>query len=136
MLYTLNENTPDADIRDFDILVYAESYQAKGFSDYGSAWDNYQKNKPDVDLPIDETYDIHVNETADGSYTLKADHSFSWEGMTVHVTAVPDASHVVDSVEVTDSAGNSIPVTSGDGGQYSFDMPASDVTISCTVHES
>ena len=43
---TLSEDIDPAAIKDFDIIVYAESYQAYGFSDYISAWENYQVNKP------------------------------------------------------------------------------------------
>ena len=43
---TLSDSIDPAAIKDFDIIVYAESYQAYGFSDYVSAWENYQVNKP------------------------------------------------------------------------------------------
>ncbi len=43
---TLSEEIPEAAIKDFDMIVYTESYQADGFADYQSAWANYQANKP------------------------------------------------------------------------------------------
>lgn len=39
-------NIPVEEIKDFDILVYAESYQSSGFDDYNDAWDYYQRNNP------------------------------------------------------------------------------------------
>lgn len=33
-------------IKDFDILIYAESYQSEGFSSYKAAWNHYHRNKP------------------------------------------------------------------------------------------
>ena len=41
------DNTPEASIEDFDIIVYAESYQSGDFKDYQSAWAHYKVNKPD-----------------------------------------------------------------------------------------
>lgn len=35
---------PEENITDVDVLVYAESYQADGFTDYQEAWQDYQKN--------------------------------------------------------------------------------------------
>ena len=34
------------EIKKFDMIVYSESYQAKGFSDYREAWADYRKNRP------------------------------------------------------------------------------------------
>lgn len=44
---TLSEDIPEAEITDFDIIIYAESYQSYGFDHYTEAWENYQKNKPE-----------------------------------------------------------------------------------------
>jgi len=35
------------DIKDFDILVYAEAFQSEGFDDYESAWEYFYRNHPD-----------------------------------------------------------------------------------------
>lgn len=32
-------------IKEFDVIVYAESYQAEGFESYREAWDYYERNK-------------------------------------------------------------------------------------------
>ena len=42
-----SETIPQSIIEDFDIIVYAESYQSADFSDYREAWAHYQVNKPD-----------------------------------------------------------------------------------------
>lgn len=44
----IKDDTPEDQIIDFDIIVYAESveaHQGKGFSTYTEAWTHYQKNK-------------------------------------------------------------------------------------------
>lgn len=43
---TVRSNTPAAAIKDFDIIVYAESYQAADYADYQAAWRDFQKNDP------------------------------------------------------------------------------------------
>ena len=41
-----NETVTAKDFKDFDILVYAESFQADGFDNYEEAWAYYHRNKP------------------------------------------------------------------------------------------
>ena len=43
---TLSEAIKAEEIKDFDILIYAESFQASGFDDYKDAWKYYQRNDP------------------------------------------------------------------------------------------
>lgn len=43
----LSDDIPEVIIKDFDIIVYAESYSTGGVSDYESAWTKYQKNRSD-----------------------------------------------------------------------------------------
>lgn len=42
----VSEDIPAAEIKGFDILVYAESYQAGDFDNYMDAWEHYHRNKP------------------------------------------------------------------------------------------
>ena len=42
---SIDENSEQSDLKDFDILIYAESYQSDGFDNYSSAWQNFQQNK-------------------------------------------------------------------------------------------
>ena len=44
---SLSESIPADEIRDFDILVYTETYQSYGFDDYEDAWNHYHRNKPE-----------------------------------------------------------------------------------------
>ena len=41
---TISSEIPSNMIKDVDLYVYAESYQSTGYSDYKSAWADYQKN--------------------------------------------------------------------------------------------
>ena len=43
---SLDSDMSSGEIKDFDILVYTESYQSKGFDDYESAWTHYARNHP------------------------------------------------------------------------------------------
>lgn len=43
---TLSESINPGEIKDFDVLVYAESYQSSGFASYEDAWKHYHRNKP------------------------------------------------------------------------------------------
>lgn len=43
------EAIPQSAIESFDVLVYAESYQSRGYDDYQEAWAAYRVNKPDVE---------------------------------------------------------------------------------------
>ena len=43
---TINGDAEPLSIKDFDILVYSESYQATGFNTYTDAWQKYHANKP------------------------------------------------------------------------------------------
>ena len=43
---SLSASIPEAEIKDFDILIYTETYQSYGFEDYREAWTHYQRNKP------------------------------------------------------------------------------------------
>lgn len=42
---TVSDKISEADIIDFDVLVYAEAYQSDGFTDYAKAWEHYAANK-------------------------------------------------------------------------------------------
>ena len=40
----IQPDTPEDEIKNVDVIVYAESYQADGFQDYEEAWKDYSKN--------------------------------------------------------------------------------------------
>ena len=41
----VSESIPENEIKEFDIIVYAESYQSEGHDTYQSAWAEFKKNK-------------------------------------------------------------------------------------------
>lgn len=41
----IKDDVESTEIKDFDILIYAESYQAYGYDTYQSAWSDFYKNK-------------------------------------------------------------------------------------------
>ena len=44
---SLSEEIAEEQIKDFDILVYTETYQSYGFDNYKDAWTHYYRNKPE-----------------------------------------------------------------------------------------
>ena len=42
----ISDTLEEYQIKDFDILVYAESFQSYDFDNYEDAWEEYAKNKP------------------------------------------------------------------------------------------
>ena len=48
---TLSEDIPESLVKDFDMIVYAESYQSADSEDYASAWEGYKANKKDITGP-------------------------------------------------------------------------------------
>lgn len=131
---TLKEDAPEAAIRDFDIIVYAESYQAEGFSSYTAAWNNYKRNKPTITLPSEvgqpegDTYEVLITTTE--GVNLSVDRNPAQEGETVCVTVDTGGKFTVD-VSVLDAKGNALVVTKVSDTQYTFTMPAMFVTVSC-----
>ena len=43
---SVSEDIPVLSVEEFDIIVYTESYQAEGYDNYISAWEDYRKNRP------------------------------------------------------------------------------------------
>lgn len=41
---SLDDNMPQENVKDVEVIVYAESYQAEGFDSYQEAWEDYVKN--------------------------------------------------------------------------------------------
>lgn len=72
-------------------------------------------------------YKVIVLDTVNGE--ASADHSVAPSGRLITVTAEPDTGYVVSRVIVKDKNGNRIPTTYIGNNQYTFTMPASDVTV-------
>lgn len=43
---SIDETADEQEFGELDVLVYAESYQKGSFKDYASAWQEFEKNKP------------------------------------------------------------------------------------------
>ena len=46
-LVSISSEISEEEMKDFDIIIYAESIQSMGFEGYQNAWDEFQKNKSD-----------------------------------------------------------------------------------------
>ena len=80
--------------------------------------------------PAPSKYDVTVNKADNG--TVTADKASAAKGEKVTVTAAPADGYRVSGVTVTDASGNAVEVAAGSDGTYTFEMPASDVTVSAT----
>lgn len=100
-----------------DTMVKAIAVKA-GMNDSAVASAEYKVSEFAVQLASD---------TENGEVKLSADRARP--GTTVTITAVPAKDYVVDTVRVADSKGASLPVEETGSGTYTFEMPASDVTV-------
>ncbi|MCD8005458.1 MAG: hypothetical protein LUF29_00570 [Oscillospiraceae bacterium] len=74
-------------------------------------------------------YTITVDSCANG--TVTADMDSATEGTTVTLTVTPDSGYELSTLTVTDGEGNEVTVAD----DYTFTMPASDVTVTATFVE-
>ena len=77
-----------------------------------------------------ETYNITVNNPQEGG-TVTADKTSATAGTQINLTVTPSEGFVLDTLTVTDGAGNPVEVTNN-----SFTMPAGDVTVSATFKKA
>ncbi len=73
------------------------------------------------------TYAINVKTSSHGSVTASGKSASS--GRTVTLTVKPDAGYVLDELTVTDSKGRDVKLAKKSGSSYTFEMPASTVTV-------
>jgi uncharacterized membrane protein YgcG len=73
-------------------------------------------------------YAVTLPEVENG--TVRADRTSAASGTTVVLTLTPDSGYQVESLAVTDGSGNAVPVTDRGDGTYTFQMPASPVSVS------
>ena len=74
-------------------------------------------------------YNVKVNPAENGQVSVSP--TAAKEGETVTITASPSEGYVLDTLTVTDGAGNPVEVTNN-----SFKMPAGDVTVTATFKKS
>ena len=107
---------PFTNVSDDAVTIYAEK-----FSLYAIGYT----------VPSDpDTYPSVNKESENGSYTVYP--SFPEAGSTVTVTPKPDDGYTVDTVTVTDSKGNTVAVTKGENGKYTYVQPSCAVTVAVT----
>lgn len=80
--------------------------------------------------PSAPRYDVAVSDGAHGSVTVSPKSAS--KGSTVTVTVTPDKGYALETLAVTDKNGNALDLTDQGGGQYTFTMPSSPVTVAAT----
>lgn len=80
--------------------------------------------------PSAPRYDVAVSDGAHGSVTVSPKSAS--KGSTVTVTVTPDKGYVLETLTVTDKNGSALDLTDKGGGQYTFTMPSSPVTVAAT----
>ena len=80
--------------------------------------------------PSASRYDVAVSDGAHGSVTVSPKSAS--KGSTVTVTVTPDKGYALETLAVTDKNGNALDLTDQGGGQYTFTMPSSPVTVAAT----
>lgn len=80
--------------------------------------------------PSAPRYDVAVSDGAHGSVTVSPKSAS--KGSTVTVTVTPDKGYTLETLSVTDKNGNALDLTDQGGGQYTFTMPSSPVTVAAT----
>ena len=79
--------------------------------------------------PSAPRYGVAVSDGAHGSVTVSPKSAS--KGSTVTVTVTPDKGYALETLAVTDKNGNALDLTDK-GGQYTFTMPSSPVTVAAT----
>ena len=80
--------------------------------------------------PSAPRYDVAVSDGAHGSVTVSPKSAS--KGSTVTVTVTPDKGYTLETLSVTDKNGSALDLTDQGGGQYTFTMPSSPVTVAAT----
>ena len=81
-----------------------------------------------------QKYAVSVGTSANGA--VEADKTEAAEGDTVTLTVTPDTGYELDALTVTDGSGAAVDVAGPDAsGQYTFEMPASAVTVAAAFKE-
>lgn len=106
---TLAENIPASAIKDFNMLVYAESYQSKGFTDYEEAWANFKKNEKDEMGPSIVFSILGGMSSESPAYTNNSNYTAA--------LYVSDSGTGVKSVSI-----NGVSAVAGDDGLWTADI--------------
>ena len=74
------EAIPESVIESFDVLVYTEAYQSRGYDDYKDAWTDYAVNKPDVEAADGGVAAVSADEEAEANESADAEDTATDEG--------------------------------------------------------
>ena len=80
--------------------------------------------------PSAPRYDVAVSDGAHGSVSVSPKSAS--KGSTVTVTVTPDKGYALETLAITDKNGSALNLTDQGGGQYTFTMPSSPVTVAAT----
>mgnify|MGYP000622739459 CR=1 FL=1 len=80
------------------------------------------------------TYSATVNKAENGSVAVSPKNAS--EGATVTVTPKPDTGYELDKLAVTDKDGKKVKLTDKGNGKFTFEMPASKVTVKATFKKA
>ena len=95
--------------------------------EYDEATGQWVVSKPAPPVVTKPSYDVTVDQPANGAVELSA--KAAKEGDKVTVTVKPDAGFELASLVVADEDGNALKLELNADGTYSFEMPAGDVTV-------
>ena len=87
-----------------------------------------------VIAPNVQTYTATAASASNGTVLLSATSDIT-AGTTVTITATPNTGYEMGSITVTDANSNTVNYTSIGNNQYTFVMPASNVTVSVTFNQ-
>ena len=87
----------------------------------------YVVSNPGIYIPPTYKVESEVTEDTDGRVSFST--GSAKKGDTVTITVTPDHYYKVDGVVVKDRNGNEIAVTANEDGTFTFQMPASQVTV-------
>lgn len=107
---------------------YTNSYPVSGNATLVAQWTYVGSSSGSSSS--DPTYSP-VMDVSDGG-TVRVNPRTPEEGDQVTITVDPDSGYEVDDVTVTDRSGNTVRVTAGRNGTYTFTQPRGRVTISVT----
>ena len=116
--------------------VYTVTVSATGYTgatqnvtvSNGNAVSDFSLNP--IVTPPPATYTITVQPGVNG--TVSSDKTSAVAGDTVTVTVTADTGYTVSGVTVQDGSGNAVSTTEVSTGNYTFSMPASNVTVSAS----
>lgn len=102
-------------------------YNVGTISNSHSSVDHTVTQNPQAATTAKPQYTIAVSQSEHGSVTVSQERA--QEGDRVQITAVPQAGYVLESITVTDAAGNPVTYDRQRYNIYRFQMPASNVEI-------